>query len=264
MSDGAVKTGSGKEHHVTRAKRKEAELDALLERFGVSTSEELEAVLAQQAKPVPTPAKSTGDAAPYDESVDPLRWIDEDVEIVTLVSTLKYLPATVYKRPQGVHPGRDVPSHLKATGLRKWVKNPFKFKGTFQQVRDGRALTSKHHYHEIDRATANYFFSYEKNPIPDRAIVSVSDFQGLHTATMQPHGKKSPCSTDALRELVRHLLQANAGSIWIDKAAHMDEPMVVEKHPNPYSDKYAMYGAVMTSDGPMEISDALGDIVTDV
>ena len=256
-SDG--NTGSRKPHYTQKYKDRIEELEAALERATTTpaaTTSAPDVAIAEMAPPTITGG--------YDPTTDPLAFIDSDVDEVYLVGKAFTLPGWTQRRHRGLEIGKDVADMIKAIGQRKWVKNPFHYTGTYQQVKDLRTMTARHWYFVIDRSMVDYVYGFEKNPMPTKAIVETAGYLGVNPTTGQPSGAKTPCSDDSLREFIRYQLQLNPGSLWIDKAYFMDEDRLDTKRPNPYSDRYEMVGISISSEGTQNtITDALGDVVTD-
>lgn len=272
MSDGA-KTGSRKPHYTQVMKdeieRLKAENEAL--RSGqappvVTTHVQTIGVVPEITMPPPegpfsivdpvrsvsTPPKpkplvevfAEQDAAKVaTEAVDdPLAWITEDTDAVYLVGKETFLQSTIHKIRVGFKCEIDYPKSLKFYQDTVWGKCPFVFEGRNPQETADLQHINRHHFHFVaEREWADEIFEYPRNPEPKKAIIAVEDFGGIHRATGWTTGKKSTLAQPIvrLREWVRHSLQLNSGRLWINKGHHIDEPMVDEQNPNPYSTYYA-------------------------
>lgn len=229
MSDGEKKSGSKKrgiaamkEKYEDRIAELEAELAAKGTAMGPSTGRAAAAVHAMEA---------TFPKSGYAPTTDPLAWIDESVDSVYLVGDNLYLTGSTVNVPRGAKP-EDVVEDVKAYADKDWVNCPFRVVGRSQEETNNlRIMRAKYHHHRVDRFYADRVFASKWGPMPKKSCVRPEDFHG-YDHQRQPHGQKTACSTDTLRELVRYYCQRYAGHIWIDYTYHRGQ--IDFGMPNPY------------------------------
>lgn len=187
---------------------------------------ELEASAGGVATAAPPPPPVVG---AYDAANDPLAWIGESVDNVHLVGKISHLTGNTVRTPANAE---DVVEPVKAYGCHDWTNNPFSLTGRSREEGDNlRIQYAKFHHLRVDRFYAERVYASKWAPMPKTAVMRPEDFAGRDHQN-NPYGKKSPCSTDPLRELVRYYLQRYAGSLWLNKAFHPDT--VDFANPNPY------------------------------
>jgi len=84
------------------------------------------------------------------------------------------------------------------------------------------------------------------DPLPEKAIVAPEHYKGLNMRS-RPHGTKTPCSKDDLREFVRIALQMNPKQLWFDTdfPEYTVSRGIDQRRPNPYgpsADNWAPQG----------------------
>lgn len=191
----------------------------------------------------------------YDPSIDPLAWIDEGVDSVHLVGKISHLTGNTVPTPSRAE---GVVESVRAYALKDWNYCPFKLEGRTREESDNLAIQyAKWHHHRVDRFYAERVFASKWAPFPKVACVASDSFAGKdHQGN--PHGKRTPCSTDPLRELVRYYLQRYAGMLWLDFVHHRAHIRV--DLPNPYGagrEKFAVDPATVRK------ADKEGNILTD-
>lgn len=211
------------------------ETKELMEKFGFSTVEELEAALAGAqtsvaVAPAPAPRRATPEPDDYDPSIDPITWA-KDEESVWLVGEISSLPGNIVPIPAHVNIDDRV-EHLKAYATKTWNNCPYRFRGKNAEDDHNVKIEKAQHQHiRLDRFYAERVLESKFGRLPPTACIAPEDFKGRDFRG-HPIGNKRKHSGDDLTELLRFYLQRHAGRLFIDYTYHRDR--IDFNNPNPY------------------------------